>query len=165
MAGETIHADIARSVMQVGALKKGEVALEWFKRRFAESPSEHERMNILAGMVAFDRWELVEAALAFTLEAVPPRNQFMPIAAAGGNPVAVPHLWEWYRTHLASLEAFHPLLYERVITGIVPLGGPENEADVQAFFDEYLKDWPQLKDAVELALEYLEINTIMRTSE
>ncbi len=162
MTGEAVHADIARSVMQVGALKKGSVALDWFKQRFTESPSEHERMNILAGMVAFDQWELVEAALAYTLDSVPPRNQFMPIAAAGGNPVAAPHLWEWYRSHLSSLEAFHPLLYERVITGIVPLGGLGNEADVNAFFDGYLNDRPQLKDAVELALEYLEINSKMR---
>ncbi len=164
MAGEAVHADIARSVMQVGALKKGSVALEWFKHRFAESPSEHERMNILAGMVAFDQWELVEEALAYTLESVPPRNQFMPIAAAGGNPVATPHLWAWYRSHLSSLEAFHPLLYERVITGILPLGGLGNEADVNAFFDGYLEGRPQLKDAVELALEYMEINKRMRTS-
>ncbi len=165
MAGEPVHADIARSVMQVGAMKKGSVALEWFKNRFAESPSEHERMNILAGMVAFDQWDLVETALAYTLDSVPPRNQFMPIAAAGGNPVAASHLWDWYRRHLSSLEAFHPLLYERVITGIVPLGGLGNEADVHAFFDGYVKDHPQLKDAVELALEYLEINTRMRASE
>ncbi len=162
MAGETVHPDIARGVMQVGALKKGAVALEWFKRRFAESPSEHERMNILAGMVAFDRWELVEAALAFTLESVPPRNRFMPIAAAGGNIAAASHLWQWYRAHLASLEAFHPLLYERVITGIVPVGGLGNEADVRAFFDEYVKVRPQLGDAVQLAVEYLQINTNLR---
>ena len=162
MAGKSVPADIARSVMQVGALKKGAVALDWFKHRFAESPSEHERMNLLAGMVAFDQWDLVEEALAFTLESVPPRNQFMPIAAAGGNTAAAPHLWGWYRKHLKELEAFHPLLYERVITGIVPLGGLGHEEEVNAFFDAYLKDQPHVKDAVELALEYLEINTAMR---
>jgi tricorn protease interacting factor F2/3 len=162
MAGEGVPADIARSVMQVGALKKGQAALKWFQRRFVESPSEHERMNILAGMVAFDRWELIEAALAFALESVPPRNQFIPIAAAGGNPVAAPHLWAWYKSHLPELEASHPLLYERVITGIVPLGGLGNEADVHAFFDDYLNGRPHLKDAVELALEYMEINAKMR---
>jgi hypothetical protein len=162
MAGQGVPADIARSVMQVGALKKGEAALKWFKRRFFESPSEHERMNILAGMVAFDRWELIEAALAFALESVPPRNRFIPIASAGSNPVAAPHLWAWYRSHLPELEAFHPLLYERVITGIVPLGGLGNEADIHTFFDGYLNTRPHLKDAAELALEYMEINAKMR---
>jgi aminopeptidase N len=165
MAGKSVHADIARSVMQVGALKKGAAALEWFKLRFAESASEHERMNILAGMVAFDRWDLVERALDFTLESVPPRNQFMPIAAAGGNAIAAEHLWQWYQNHLKTLETFHPLLYERVITGITPLGGLGHESDVDTFFDAYLKDQPQLKDVVELALEYLKINSQLRASE
>lgn len=165
MAGKSIHADIARSVMQVGALKKGAAALEWFKLRFSESASEHERMNILAGMVAFDQWDLVEAALDFTLEHVPPRNQFMPIAAAGGNNTVAEHLWEWYQKHLKTLEAFHPLLYERVITGIVPLGGLGHESGVDTFFDAYLKEQPQLKDAVELALEYLKINSQLRSHE
>lgn len=162
MAGQRVHPDIARSVMQAGAFKKGAAALEWFKRRFAESPSEHERMNILAGMAAFGQWELIEAALAFTLEAVPPRNRFMPIAAAGGNVVAVPHLWQWYREHLQALEAFHPLLYERVITGIVPFGGLGNEMSVNAFFNDYIENRPQLTGVVELGLEYLEINSRMR---
>ncbi len=164
MAGKSIHPDIARSVMQVGALTKGAKAFAWFKRRFAESPSEHERMNILAGMVAFNQWELVEEALSFTLESVPPRNQFMPIAAASGNTAAAPYLWDWYQQHLKALEAFHPLLYERVITGIVPLGGLGREAEVNTFFDNYLKEQPHVKDAVELALEYLEINAALRAA-
>jgi tricorn protease interacting factor F2/3 len=164
MAGKKVHADIARSVMQVGALTKGAMALDWFKRRFVESPSEHERMNILAGMAAFDQWDLIEKALAFTLASVPPRNQFSPIAAAGGNTVAAPHLWDWYQGHLQALEDFHPLLYERVITGIVPLGGLGREDEVNSFFGAYLEAAPHLKDAVELALEYLEINTAMRTA-
>jgi tricorn protease interacting factor F2/3 len=165
MAGERVHADIARSVMQVGALTKGTTALEWFKVRFSESDSEHERMNILAGMVAFNQWDLIEAALDFTLESVPPRNQFMPIAAAGGNTTATQRMWEWYQKHLKRLEKFHPLLYERVITGIVPLGGLGYEAEVKTFFEAYVKDQPQLKDAVELALEYLKINSRLRSSE
>jgi hypothetical protein len=49
-----------------------------------------------------------------------------------------------------------------VITGIVPLGGLGHEADVHVFFDDYLKSHPQFKDAVELALEYMEINAKMR---
>jgi tricorn protease interacting factor F2/3 len=162
MAGKKVHADIARSVIQVGALKKGAMALDWFKRRFAESPSEHERMNILAGMVAFDQWDLIEKALAFTLESVPPRNRYIPIAAACGNTVAAPHMWDWYQSHLKTLEDFHPLLYERVITGIVPLGGLGHEDEVVSFFNAYVQKAPHITDAVELALEYLEMNMALR---
>ena len=162
MSGKNVHPDIARSVMQVGALEKGEVALEWFKQRFAQAPSEHERMNILAGLTAFRQWELVEAALSFTLEAVPPRNQFIPIALAANNPQAAPEMWAWYGRHRERLEAFHPLLYERVITGIVPVGGLGHEAEVTTFFESYVARRPGLKDAVELALEHLQINSHVR---
>jgi hypothetical protein len=84
-------------------------------------------MNILAAMTAFTKWELIEAALEFVVEKVPPRNQFIPIAAVSGNPKAMPRMWDWYRQYIDQLEAFHPLLYERVITGIVPLGGLGHE--------------------------------------
>ncbi len=164
VAGNSGHPDIARSVMQVGARQKGAGALAWFKQRFAQSPSEHERMNILAGMTAFNEWDLLEEALAFVLEAVPPRNQFMPIAAAAGNPVAAPRMWAWYQKHLGRLEAFHPLLYERVITGIVPVGGLGHEDEVRTFFESYVGQRPDLKDAVELALENLEINCRLRAA-
>jgi hypothetical protein len=63
---------------------------------------------------------------------------------------------------LGLLEAFHPLLYERVITGIVPLGGLGREEAVRAFFESYIQQRPQLKDAVELALENLAINSRLR---
>jgi aminopeptidase N len=161
-AGINLHPDIARSVMHAGARKKGAAALAWFKDRFAESPSEHERMNILAAMTAFTKWELIEDALDFVLEKVPPRNQFIPIAAAAGNPEAMPLMWDWYQKHLGRLEQFHPLLYERVITGIVPLGGLGREEAVRAFFESYIQQRPQLKDAVELALENLAINSRLR---
>jgi len=162
MAGKPVHPDIARSVMQIGAHEEGPAALDWFKRRYTQSASEHERMNVLAGLTAFSEWALVEEALDYVLEAVPPRNQFMPIAAAAGNPEAAPRMWAWYKLHLGQLEAFHPLLYERVITGIVPVGGLAHEEEVRAFFESYVQQRPNLKDAVELALEHLEINSRMR---
>jgi aminopeptidase N len=164
-AGRNLHPDIARSVLHAGAREKGAAALKWFEGRFAESPSEHERMNILAAMTAFTKWELIEEALDFVLEKVPPRNQFIPIAAAAGNPVAMPRMWDWYQQHLERLEEFHPLLYERVITSIVPLGGLGREDSVRAFLETYVQQRPQLKDAVELALENLEINSRLRAVE
>jgi aminopeptidase N len=164
MAGGALHPDIARSVMQVGAQEKGAAALQWFKQRFKQSPSEHERMNILVAMTSFRDWPLLEEALGFTLEAVPPRNQFIPIAAVAGNPTAAPRMWEWYRQHLDRLETFHPLLYERVITGVVPLAGLGHEAEVDAFFQSYLEQRPHLKDAVALTLEHLAINARLRAA-
>jgi tricorn protease interacting factor F2/3 len=161
-SGHGVDADIARSIMQIGARHYGQPALDWLKDRFAESPSEHERMNILTAMAAFGQWDLIESALAFTLDSVPPRNQFMPITAAAGNPVAAPHLWDWYATHLKRLEAFHPLHYERVITGLVPLAGMDCMESVNAFFSDYVEKKPTHKDAIDLALENLAINVGLR---
>ena len=49
-----------------------------------------------------------------------------------------------------------------MITGIVPLGGLDHEQAVRDFFMTYIQKRPQLKDAVELALENLAINSRLR---
>ncbi|MBI5552164.1 MAG: M1 family metallopeptidase [Desulfobacterales bacterium] len=163
-AGQTIHPDIAKAVAQIGAWTQGAGALAFFRRRYEASPSEHERLNILAALGAFQTWDLTAAALAFCLADVPPRNRFIPIVAAAANPVAQAHLWTWYQSTLSQLENFHPLLYERVITAIVPSGGLDRETEVQRFFDGYVQQHPNLADAVRLALEHLEINARMRAA-
>jgi aminopeptidase N len=161
-AGGTIHPDIARAVMQVGAWTRGGLALKWLFRRFEESPSEHERLNILYAFGAFREWEHTEKALAFTLDKVPPRNRFIPIVAASANPAAQNHLWPWYRDHLGTLEAMHPLLYERVITSIVALGAMQRQEEAEQFAADYLQDHPNFADAIRLALENLAVNVRMR---
>jgi len=160
--GETVHADIARSVLQTGACRGGAGALAWLKQRFLQSASEHERMNILTALGACQPWDRLEAALAFVLDQAPPRNRFLAIVAAATNPAAGRHLWRWYQRHISQLEAFHPLLYERVITAVTPLCGLEAPAEINTFFNEYLKRQPRLGDAVAMALEYLAINVAMR---
>lgn len=164
-SGHSVNPDIARSVMQIGARQSGQPALDWLKARFAESPSEHERMNILTAMTAFAQWDLVESALEFTLSAVPLRNRFMPIVSAAANRLAAPRLWAWYQNHLPQVEAFHPLHYERVITGIIPVAGLGRAEEVDEFFTTYREQKPQHKDAIDLALENLAINSAMRFTD
>jgi tricorn protease interacting factor F2/3 len=161
-SGQPIHPDIAKAVMQVGAWREGQSALTWLRRRFDESPSEHERLNILTALGGFADWGQTAAALAFTLEKVPPRNRFIPIVSAAGNPAVQDHLWDWYLANLKTLENLHPLLYERVITAIVPYGGLNREKEVRRFAEEYLRVHPNLGDAFRLALENLETNARMR---
>ena len=161
-AGQAVHPDIAKAVMQVGAWSQGGQALNWLIQRFGQSPSEHERMNILAAFGALQDWHLARKALAFTLSDVPPRNRFMPIVALAANPALQNHLWGWYKENLNVLEDFHPLLYERVITSIVPYGGLGREGEVQDFGEMYIKTHPHLADAFALALENLKINQRMR---
>ncbi|MBI5897433.1 MAG: M1 family metallopeptidase [Desulfobacterales bacterium] len=163
-AGQRVHPDIAKAVAQIGAWTHGPMALAWFRRRYETSPSEHERLNILAALGAFRTWELTAEALAFSLDGVPPRNRFIPIVAATANPLNQAHLWDWYQKSRSQLESIHPLLYERVITAIVPSGGLDREAEVQHFFESYTQSHPNLVDAVRLALEHLAINGRMRAA-
>jgi hypothetical protein len=121
-------------------------------------------MNVLSAMGAFRSWPTAEAALAFNLEKVPPRNRFIPIVAMAANPEMREHLWPWYQSNLKILEGFHPLLYERVITAIVPHGGLDREEEVRTFGKAYIAGHPHLTDAMRLALENLAVNVRMRSA-
>ncbi|MDH3957345.1 MAG: hypothetical protein OET81_11675, partial [Desulfobacteraceae bacterium] len=73
-------------------------------------------------------------------------------------------MWQWFTDHVDSLETLHPLLYERVIAGIVPVSGLSNPEDVNTFFSQYLDQKPHLEAVVRMSLERLEINHRMRSS-
>lgn len=162
ISGESVHADILKSVMQVGALNGNNGTYTWLKERFESSASEHERMNILAAFGCFSDRELIEKSLQYSLDEVPDRNKFIPIVAMSSNPYAVDSMWDWYVAHLSELEQFHPMLYERVIAGIVPVGGIGKTNRVRAFFEKYIQQHPQTTEVVKLSLEKLEINLRMK---
>jgi tricorn protease interacting factor F2/3 len=131
-------------------------------QRLEAAESEHERMNILTALACFSEPELIEESLAYCLEHVPDRNKFIPVAATAANPFAADRMWDWYLENLAALETFHPMLYERVIAAVVPLGGMQQPEAVRAFFETYVAKQPQVADVVKLSLEKLEINLRMR---
>ena len=163
MNGETLHPDLMKSIMQVGALRGSAEVFEWFDKRLNLTDSEHERMNILMAMAKFSDKNLIEKALQYDLDKVPSRNQFIPIVSMASNPYALPHLWDWYRDHRHALEGFHPLHYERVLAGIIPVCGLGKEEVVKAFFEDYVARYPRATEAIELVLEKLEINARMRS--
>jgi aminopeptidase N len=163
MKGETLHPDLMKGIMQVGALRGSVEVFDWFDKRFNLTESEHERMNILAAMAKFSDENLIERSLQYALDKVPSRNRFIPIVSMASNPCAIPHLWDWYRDHRHALEGFHPLHYERVLAGILPVCGLGKEEAVKAFFDDYVRGYPGATEAIELALERLEINARMRS--
>lgn len=163
--GESIHPDIMKAVLQMGAQIHENEALGWMKKRFKASESEHERMNVLAGLACFKKPELIYDALEFALDEVPSRNQFMPIAAMGANAHAESLLWDWFVDKLSRLEKMHPLHFERVVTGVVPIAGIEKASEVEEFFESYLEKSSRAKDAIVLALEKLKINERMRKVE
>jgi ERAP1-like C-terminal domain len=157
-----VHPDIQRSVMQVGASCGTRETFEWFMAKIESSESEHERMNMLVAVGGFKDGEVLEGVKRYVLEEVPDRNKFIPIGVMCENPVAIPSLWDWYRTNLEAFERFHPVHHERVIAALVPISGLGREEEVRSFFQEYMKKQVKMKDVVKLSLERLEIHSRMR---
>jgi len=162
--GGSIHPDIARSVLYIGALNGGGKTFEWLKERLNTSVSEHERMNILAALGGFKDAGIIEKVQDYILTEVPGRNKFIPISSMAANPHAIPSLWEWFVSHLDLIEKFHPAHFERVIEAIVPIAGIEREAEVRAFFEKYLRKKEAAGDVIRMSLEKLLINSRMRHS-
>jgi tricorn protease interacting factor F2/3 len=160
--GRSVHPDLLKSVMQVGARFGDGTTFDWLVRRLESSESEHDRMNILQALAEFRDPQLLDRVLDYALDEVPSRNKFIPLVALASNPDTVPRLWDWYTSRLEDLEQLHPLHYERVIAGIVSIGGLGRESVVRDFFGRYMQEKPLAKDAVKLSLEQLEINSRMR---
>jgi tricorn protease interacting factor F2/3 len=164
MAGEEVHPDIARSVMQVGALTGDNQSFAWFDKELQASQSEHERLNILIALGSFGDRALIDEALTYALQKVPDRNKFIPICAMANNPKATGNMWNWFVDHVDELAAFHPVHFERVIAAVVPVCGLGREKSIQSFFEGYLRHNQKVRDVVALSLEKLEINKRLRGS-
>ena len=160
--GGTVHADVARAAMQAGAAFGEPAALDWFKMRFQESQSEHDRMNVLGALGWFQERALMEASLGFVLESVPARNTFVPLVRAAGNPSARAFLWDWFCRHIENMESLHPVHFERIIGALVPSAGLDREEEVTAFFEAYMARKDLAKETIVMALERLEVNRRMR---
>jgi tricorn protease interacting factor F2/3 len=162
--GGSIHPDIAKSVLHIGALNGGKEMFEWLKHRLMSSASEHERMNILAALGGFRDRTILETVQDYILMEVPSRNKFIPISSMAANPHAIPSLWDWFVSHLDRIEQFHPAHFDRVIEAIVPIAGIEREEQVHAFFEQYMREKDKAGDVIRMSLEKLRINANMRRS-
>lgn len=162
MKGEKVHRDIMKGVMRVAALNGGANVFDWLDKRLKSSESEAERMNILAALGCFRETGLIQKVLDYILSEVPDRNKFVPIGYLAANPNAIPYLWEWFVSHLPDIEAFHPIHYERVIAGIVPVAGLGKEEEVGTFLNAYMTRTEKAKAVIKLSLERLAINSRMR---
>jgi tricorn protease interacting factor F2/3 len=160
--GGAVHPDILRSVLQAGAWHGDGRAFAWFDRRFQTSPSEHERLTLLAALGCFRERREIEKVLDYLLTSVPARNSFIPVVALAANRHAASILWDWYVSRLARIEQFHPMLYERVVAAVLPAAGLERPAEVLDFFADYQRKTDRARDVIRLSLERLEINRRLR---
>jgi aminopeptidase N len=163
-SGKSIHPDIMKSALYIGALNGDSDTFEWFKGMLNSSISEHERINILLSLGGFKQKSLIEGVQDYILSHVPERNKFIPIGSLAANPHAIPFMWEWYVSHVDVLEQCHPVVYERVIEAIVPMGGIGKEAQVNEFFQDYMRKKERARDVIKMSLENLRIHSRMRHS-
>jgi len=164
MAGETVHPDILKAVLQSGALLRSTEAFTWMTRRLDQTASEHERLTIMAAMGCFRDAATLAAARDYVLDHVPDRNRFIPLVAMAANPHAVTDLWAWFVDTQDRFKDFHPLLFERVIASVVPVAGLLDPPAVRSFMARYVEAAPQARDVVNLSLEKLEINRRFRAN-
>ena len=162
IAGDIVHPDILRSVLQAGALLRNAPALEWMTRRLDRTESEHERLTIMAALGCFRDAATLSAARDYVLDHVPDRNRFLPLVTMAANPYAVGDLWNWFVATQDRFKDFHPLLFERVIAAVIPVAGLVDPPGVRAFLDRYVDKAPQTRDVVNLSREKLEINRRFR---
>lgn len=162
--GGTIHPDIMKSVCQVAAMVDAAPAFDWLTRQLALTDSEHVRMNLLAAIGCLGSESVIYQGLEYALDTVPSRNKHIPIVSFAQNPAAAGLMWPWYVAHLDALEAFHPIIYERVLSVIVSNCGIGGDADVAAFFRTHTDRSVASADVIKMSLEKRAVNARMRAA-
>ncbi len=160
--GRPIDPNTARSVMQAAAFAGDEKTFDWLTSRFESSESEHERLNVLRALGCFRRPHLIEKVREFILKSVPSRNMFIPIAALAANPYASETMWDWFTDNVEELQQIHPIIFERVISAIVPVCGLDRADEVDAFFAAYTKETDLAAAAIRMSLEKRDIYRRLR---
>ncbi|MFC2164092.1 M1 family metallopeptidase [Acidobacteriota bacterium] len=165
--GEKIHPDIADAVQRVAAFTDRD-ALNELTKRFEATESEQERMTIATALGCVLE-ENMQEALNFALEKMPPALKFIPPYVMSGNPALAPHLWDMFTENQERLEKFHPMHFERILIGIISVGGLSQEKRIKEFFMTYAPESQKsyqthLRESMDMALEMLEVNLKLRKS-
>ena len=165
--GENVHPDIADAVQRVAAFTDQE-ALRELTNRFEATDSEQERMTIASALGCVLEANMQEA-LDFALEKMPPALKFIPPYVMSGNPALAPHLWKMFKENQERLERLHPVHFERVLIGIISVGGLFQPEEIKEFFSTYEPESQKtyqkhLRESINMALEMLEVNLELRKS-
>jgi tricorn protease interacting factor F2/3 len=165
--GENVHPDIADAVQRAAAFTEQE-ALRELTYRFEATDSEQERMTI-ASALGCVRKENMEGALDFALDKMPPALKFIPPYVMSGNPALAPRLWNMFKENQERLEKLHPVHFERVLIGIISVGGLFQPEEIKKFFSAYEPESQKtyqkhLRESIDMALEMLEVNLKLRKS-
>lgn len=162
MAGKSLHPDILRGVMQAGAYIFGGDAYNWLIRRIETSESEHDRMNGLRALGCFQQPEVLKKAQAYIADTVPDRNKFIPVVFMARNPSAVEMMWDWFVDRIEDLEKVHPIIFERIIAAVTPIGGLGKGDLVDSVLASVATRKESTAPVIRLSLEKRDINRRLR---
>ncbi|MDX9786105.1 MAG: M1 family metallopeptidase [Desulfobacterales bacterium] len=163
-AGGAIHPDIMKSAAQVAAMVSPNTAYDQLIRLLEASNSEHERISLLTALGCVRGEAFIQKGIAYTLARVPSRNKHIPLVGFAQNPNAIEWIWKWFEQNNKKMADFHPLILERVVSAIIPLGGMGHEKDVFAYFENDFDKAGVSAGVIRMSLEKLTINVRMRNA-
>jgi tricorn protease interacting factor F2/3 len=152
--GEGVSPDILLPVLQIAARVTDDI--DWFVNYYEETENEQLSINLLRAMGNFTNPSHIEKMQAFTFEKVPSRNSTYLVGSISNNPIAKDTLWHWYLANLDNFEKMHEYMYQISILAIVRQSSAYHN-DVKNFFNGYVEKNPKVSDAVDMALESLDI--------
>ncbi|MBN1223983.1 MAG: M1 family metallopeptidase [Candidatus Aminicenantes bacterium] len=163
--GIDIHADIADSVQRVAAFSD-DGSLPELIRRFKATDSEQERMTLAAsfGCVSLKN---MQKSVDFALDEMPPALKYVPLSVMTGNPALSADLWTMFSRNRNRLEKLPPIYLERILIGVISIGGLFAEDEVKKYFSSYAPEGfssyqKHLRGTMDMALEMLEVNLKLR---
>ncbi len=162
LGGKKVHPDILPSTLRIG-VATNEKAMEYLKTRItaADTP-ESEKLYSLQALGCMRDKERLITTLEFNLEQVPKKNRDRIISMAGQNPIMTGYMWQWFLDNLEKLEQLHPMQFESIIAGLIPICGLGKEPEVRQFLEKYVKKNETVKDTIKMALERLDVNSRLR---
>jgi|GEM_PF-153459 len=166
LSGHGVSPDIALAALQAGAYLDSERAFDWFAYRLEAADSEQERQNAARAMGCFSQPDMTARALAVILTEIPQRNMHLPVAWMAANPRARGLLWDWFTRNTDRLEQIHPLIFERIIVSITPMGSPmvpvDSEDEIRDFLRSFAAGRPLLQPAIRMSLEKRDVYKRLR---
>lgn len=158
LTGQGLEPDLAGTALKIGAREGDLGQAENMIARMETTDSEHLRLEIAGALGWFKDPRVLLEVLDMALEKIPARLQHISIGAAAENPVATRAVFQWFLKSLPGLEKLHPILFERVLTSIIPLCGITSADPAFRFLENYGRSHPELEDVLRLAKQWLEVN-------
>ncbi len=158
LEGETIPADILKSVFRIGAVTHGAAADAYFRATLSEDHApEIKKVTALLALGRLTDLDKLRAALDLNFSEVPRKNRLYLVSAIAGNPVATDFLWDWFTGHLDALQTLHPSHMGTVIGNCIPVCGRERPEAAQAYLAEIAAAHPNQRPVATMTGETLKV--------